>query len=520
MTRANWFSCLSRLLSIALAMALVAPHFAQEPFGIQFVDQQSNRPIPLVEIETVDHVKMVSDNHGWIAIDDPELLDSQVFFHIRSHGYEYPKDGFGFAGKTIACTSGKRLTVQLKRVQLAERLYRSTGIGRYVHSERLKLQGFPKYEYSHNKINFQAPVGCDSVLTAVLGAKMYWFWGDTQALHYPIGGSFHMTGATTPASLAEFELQPPSYVYFRDGENRVRPLAQMLGDGPTWLSGLTVLKDAQGAEVMLANYVKVRKSMEAYRWGFVLWNSQKKCFEQVAEFKYAPKLFPPSQVHTFQRLDPIGESNHVYLCGPFPNRRVLATQQAYVDPLQYEGYTCLLAGTNFEDRKLDRDGKGDLVYRWRRETLPLTQAQEATLVSEKLMSDAERRYRILDIETGKEIQAHNGSVVWNPYRNAWSMVFTQFGGDNSHLGEVWYSESKTIDGSWKRAKKIATHHQYSFYNPKIHQEFSGQNGKILYFEGTYTTAFSGNSEPTARYDYNQILYRLDLELLSGLKFEE
>jgi hypothetical protein len=100
------------------------------------------------------------------------------------------------------------------------------------------------------------------------------------------------------------------------------------------------------------------------------------------------------------------------------------------------------------------------------------------------------------------------------------MVFTQFGGDNSHLGEVWYSESKTIDGSWKRAKKIATHHQYSFYNPKVHQEFSGQNGKILYFEGTYTTAFSGNSEPTARYDYNQILYRLDLELLSGLKFEE
>jgi hypothetical protein len=32
----------------------------------------------------------------------------------------------------------------------------------------------------------------------------------------------------------------------------------------------------------------------------------------------------------------------------------------------------------------------------------------------------------------------------------------------------------------------------------------------LLFEGTYTTTFENHAFPTARYDYNQILYRLEL----------
>jgi len=33
---------------------------------------------------------------------------------------------------------------------------------------------------------------------------------------------------------------------------------------------------------------------------------------------------------------------------------------------------------------------------------------------------------------------------------------------------------------------------------------------MIYFEGTYASTFSGNEFPTPRYDYNQIMYRLDL----------
>ena len=45
----------------------------------------------------------------------------------------------------------------------------------------------------------------------------------------------------------------------------------------------------------------------------------------------------------------------------------------------------------------------------------------------------------------------------------------------------------------------------------MHHDFLDQaGGRVIYFEGTYTNQFSGNPAFTPRYDYNQILYRLDL----------
>ena len=47
-----------------------------------------------------------------------------MFFHIRSHGYEYPEDRFGYRGFRCVVTRGKRKRVQLRRINIAERLYR------------------------------------------------------------------------------------------------------------------------------------------------------------------------------------------------------------------------------------------------------------------------------------------------------------------------------------------------------------------------------------------------------------
>ena len=79
------------------------------------------------------------------------------------------------------------------------------------------------------------------------------------------------------------------------------------------------------------------------------------------------------------------------------------------------------------------------------------------------------------------------------------------------MGEIWYAESKELTGPWQRAVKIATHDQYSFYNPVQHAFFDQEDGRVIFFEGTYTATFSGNPAPTPRYDYNQILYQLDLD---------
>jgi len=66
-------------------------------------------------------------------------------------------------------------------------------------------------------------------------------------------------------------------------------------------------------------------------------------------------------------------------------------------------------------------------------------------------------------------------------------------------------------GPWVYATKVLSHNAYTFYNPHYMPFLSEEHGRIIYFEGTYTTMFSGFDDPTPRYNYNQIQYRLDLE---------
>lgn len=80
------------------------------------------------------------------------------------------------------------------------------------------------------------------------------------------------------------------------------------------------------------------------------------------------------------------------------------------------------------------------------------------------------------------------------------------------LGWIAIDET-SLEGPWTKAVKVASHDQYSFYNPMIHPVFGADAGRTLLLEGTYTTSFSGNQNPAPRYDYNQILYRLDLDPL-------
>ena len=44
-----------------------------------------------------------------------------------------------------------------------------------------------------------------------------------------------------------------------------RPTCEMPGPGPTWITGLVVLRDRQGKERMFADYAKIRPPMETYQ---------------------------------------------------------------------------------------------------------------------------------------------------------------------------------------------------------------------------------------------------------------
>src|SRR5260221_13222942 len=89
------------------------------------------------------------------------------------------------------------------------------------------------------------------------------------------------------------------------------------------------------------------------------------------------------------------------------------------------------------------------------------------------------------------------------------MIVSESGGKSSFLGEIWYAEADAPEGPWRDAHQVLTHDRYSFYNPVHHAFFDQQGGRFIYFEGTYVTSFSRNDDPTPRYDYTTMMYRLD-----------
>ncbi|MDI9380866.1 MAG: hypothetical protein QM845_08280, partial [Verrucomicrobiota bacterium] len=112
---------------------------------------------------------------------------------------------------------------------------------------------------------------------------------------------------------------------------------------------------------------------------------------------------------------------------------------------------------------------------------------------------------------GQSVKPHTGSIAWNAFRKRWVTVFMQAFGKPSAFGELWYAEAKTPTGPWGKAVKVLSHENYTFYNPRLHPEFTPPDSPVLIFEGTYTMQFADRPPPTPRYDYNQILYRLDLD---------
>lgn len=495
-------------LLVGLSFSLVLDAVADDGqhFAIEVVDESTGRGVPLVELETINHIRFVTDSMGMAAIAEPDLVGRTVYFTVRSHGYEYPKDGFGFRGEALKVKPGGKATLRIKRINLAERLYRATGSG--IYRDTMLLGG--KASIDNPLVNGDV-FGCDSVMTAEYHRKIHWFWGDTSRPHYPLGGNFHVTGATSLRP-TDGGLDPSvgvNFSYLVGTDGGVRSTAKMPGEGPTWISALTVLKDKDGRERMYAGYVKIRNQLESYEWGFVTWNDEKQRFEKVSSFDKKPPIFLEPQTHSFPRREKDG-TEFIYFTNPLPLTRVKADPSAFVDPKSYEGFTCLKTGTQPEDMQLDRDAEGRLRYSWKADTPPLTQKDQAMFIKADAMKPDEALIALQDVATGREVVAHNGSVYWNDYRKRWVLICTELNGTSSFLGEIWYAEGDQPTGPWVYARKIITHDKYTFYNPKHHPFFDQDGGRTIFIEGTYTHTFSGNPQPTLRYDYNQIMYRLDL----------
>src|SRR5438094_5985616 len=92
---------MSPLSLVLVACSAVAGPPATKYFKIVVVDEQTGRGVPLVELTTVNNLRFVTDSNGIIAFHEPGLMDQKVYFHVKSHGYEFPKDKFGYAGAAL-----------------------------------------------------------------------------------------------------------------------------------------------------------------------------------------------------------------------------------------------------------------------------------------------------------------------------------------------------------------------------------------------------------------------------------
>jgi hypothetical protein len=429
---------------------------AGDPCRIEVVEQGSGWPVPLVELRTTNQVRFITDNAGVIAFDLPEFMGREVWFEVHGHGYEAPKDGFGFQGFRLVPEPGKTLKVEVRRTILAKRLGRLTGAGLYSESQKLGKE----LDWKESGI-----VGCDSVQNAVHRGKLFWAWGDTLIARYPLG-IFDMTSATTPVQpLASF--QPPLKLkldYFTDDKGVPRGVAKMPGPGPTWVSGYVSLPDKAGHPHLCGTFIKVKPPLEAYQLGLCVWNDDTSAFELLrvlwSKSDQAPKQPPAPDGHPALLKDADGKE-WVYFGNPLPFLRCPATFEAWQD----------------------------------------SSAWEVLKPQETLKSASD----------GKTVKPHSGSIAWNPFRKRWVTVFMEAFGKPSVFGELWYAEADAPTGPWGPALKVLTHENYTFYNPRLHPEFTAADSPILIFEGSYTKDFADKPHPTPRYEYTQMIYRLDLD---------
>ncbi len=499
-----------RIAFIIWLLAATYSAFADErpaPIEIQVVDRETGRGVPMVELVTVDDLTYITDNAGRVAFDEPEITSQTIFFRVTSAGYQCPKDGFGIEGVRLKLEPGKSHRIELTRTNLAERLYRITGRNLYLDSVRL-----------HKPVPLKNPLGAgmvlgqDSVQTAVLNDRMYWFWGDTNRLSYPLG-LFRTAGAVSalPGQKGNVPSQGIDLYYFTNEEGFARAMVDVpQKEGVVWIHGLCVVTDKDHKSRMVTQYSRRKGLAEPLEQGHLVWNEDRQLFEilEVIDLAESWRILRDHPMHVTDN-----DSDYVCFGNPFPVTRVPATLEAIQNREAYESWTCVASNNAAGDTTLDRDESGQLIWSWKKAP-PVTQQDEQKWIKSGLMQPEEARLLPIDADKpDRRVLMHAGSVFFNAHRNRWIMIANEIAWDKtspSHLGEVYYSEADSPTGPFMKALKLASHPKQSFYNPLHHPEFDEDKGRRIYFEGTYTNSFT-NSPATPQYNYNQLMYRLDLD---------
>lgn len=486
-----------------------------EMLELMIVDQATGRGVPMIHVQTATQA-YVTDSAGRVAFRDAAHMGDMVQFDLSGYGYAP-------ASVTLRARSGGSEVVQIARVNLAERLYRVTGGG--IYRDTVLLEQTPP---------IAAPVldthvlGSDSVLSALYQGEVFWIWGDTTRPHG--AWQFRAPGATSLLP-GQGGLDPSVGVnldYFTSPSDPGFVAAMCPAEGipaPSgyentslrcWMSNLIAVPDAGNVERLLASF-SLGVGFTEVKAGWAQFDDTLGYFEELAPAGGAAVLglgYPTKVRHDgttwaygpvfasavdITSIDPLEFVTHHH-DNPV---RTLATVSGLTTPSTYQAFTPFAQGS---DTTLDVNPDGTLAYSWKTNTVPL-RAQSAA--DDTVAADQKLYGHHADPDTGSVPSLAGGSVDWNAYRQR----FVAFAAALLS-GEIYYVEADTPMGPWTASRRVATHAnlptRYTTYGTRRHPFFDKQGGREVFFETTYT-AWVSNSVPTPRYDYNQVMHRLDLD---------
>ena len=298
------------LLPLFLTLATLAA--AQPPpagapvgnpcFAILVVDQENGRGVPLVELRTVNSAAWWTDSAGLVAFDETGLMGVEVFFHVQSPGYVYPIDGFGNRGVKLRPVPGGSATIKLRRMNVAERLYRITGEGIYRDSVRLGRPVPTRQPLLNGLV-----MGQDTVIATPYRDKIYWFWGDTDRVSYPLG-NFAASGATSELP-GRGGLDPDAGLdlnYFVDATGFSKPMCPDFGPGLHWIESVMTVPDEKGVERLVARVASQKGLVPAYAWHQAVFNDDTTDVESGLVWARQTRPRPLTGVQRAHRRTPAG----------------------------------------------------------------------------------------------------------------------------------------------------------------------------------------------------------------------
>ena len=472
------------------------------------------------------------------------------------------------AGLILHTTTNGSAVVYVKRTQLAERAYRLTGGGLYRDSV---LLGLPAPVPSP-LLDRSGVVEQDTLMAShrPYRGRRYIFFGDSACPRSRRqdncdGTGMYSVGATTCEPSTEGCSTkgdtPPVLDYFisteASGFSHPLPMAPMEPlDRNTWIACILATRptphpSAHGDitmtnQTMYAVFMKpAPNTSETDITGVLKWSDEQSQFQLVTywplknfvattNFATAARgvqRFAPSSSKLPSESDPSAPSDddgYFYLTMSFVYMRVPEHQLANLSA--YEAFTPLLANSSLEQPVLDPAGWG-----WKQGAVPVLQSDEAKLIALGVLPPSEAHFQVRDVTSGHTLGVGIGTVNYNEALGQYLLI-TEYS-STDRRGAIFAGVSSSLTGPWTYVTPVLSHDVTgaSCYNPLHMPWMDEEGGRFIYVACSYTAMWSDKNNPNSqwytcltgvdsyqncatpvpRYEYNNMVYRLDVTLLKS-----